>query len=79
MVNCTNPPGTVTITEDVAELANAIWQGPRSVEGDFQWYGLNPDASLGGLLTTTCTSVDNCTVIPWQIGLDWYVIFGSYP
>ncbi|KAK6192932.1 hypothetical protein LQW54_012981 [Pestalotiopsis sp. IQ-011] len=75
MVNCTSPQGAFTITEDVAELANAIWQGPRSVEGDFQWYGLNPDASLGGLLSTTCTTVDNCTVIPWQIGLDWLQVF----
>ncbi|KAF3020620.1 hypothetical protein E8E14_011564 [Neopestalotiopsis sp. 37M] len=75
VVNCTRPAGTVTITEEIAELANAIWQGPRSVEGDFQWYGLNPDASLSGLLSTSCTTVDNCTVVPFQIGLDWLQVF----
>ncbi|KAF7535667.1 hypothetical protein G7054_g5157 [Neopestalotiopsis clavispora] len=74
-VNCTRPAGTVTITDEIAELANAIWQGPRSVEGDFQWYGLNPDASLSGLLSTSCTTVDNCTVVPFQIGLDWLQVF----
>lgn len=74
-VNCTSPQGTLVITEGVAELANAIWQGPVSAEGGFQWYGLNPDASLTGLLSTTCTTVDDCTVVPFQIGIDWLQVF----
>ncbi|KAI1856799.1 hypothetical protein JX265_011440 [Neoarthrinium moseri] len=74
-VNCTRPQGTVIITDKVAELANAIWQGPTSVDGDFQWYGIHPDASLTGLLSTSCRTVDNCTVIPFQIGIDWLQVF----
>ncbi|KAK6085534.1 feruloyl esterase b precursor [Seiridium cupressi] len=74
-VNCSMPNGIVVITEGMAELANAIWEGPTSANGDFQWYGINPDASLTGLLTTTCTTVENCTVNPFQIGLDWLQVF----
>lgn len=30
---------------------------------------------MNGLLSTTCTSVDNCTVTPFQIGYDWLTVF----
>ncbi|KAH6659433.1 Tannase/feruloyl esterase [Truncatella angustata] len=74
-INCTRPQGLIVMTEEMAILANAIWQGPVSADGGFQWYGINRDASLTGLLSTTCTTVDNCTVNPFQIGIDWLQIF----
>lgn len=74
-MNCTRPQGTIVITDKMAELANAIWQGPVSAAGKFQWYGLNPDAGLTALLSTTCTSIDNCTIVPFQIGIDWLQVF----
>lgn len=57
--------GTIRqITEAGVMIANATWQGSRSTNGSFLWYGLNYDTSLSGdgsvsgyaLDTTTCSS-----------------------
>lgn len=59
----------------MAELVAAIWQGPTSADGNFEWYGLHKDASLTGLLSTHCTTVDDCTATPFSIGDDWIRVF----
>lgn len=74
-VNCSDPSGTVTITKAMAELAAAYWEGPRSAEGRFEWYGFHYDSDMSGMLTTNCTSVHNCTVVPFGIGQDWVKVF----
>lgn len=75
-VNCTEPNGSIVLTAKHAELVNAIWQGPTSLEGNFEWYGMSKDASLLSLLNTTCgDTVDNCTVVPFPIAADWLKVF----
>ncbi|KAL3460793.1 Tannase/feruloyl esterase [Aspergillus heterothallicus] len=61
-ISCKDPVGEIKVTPKMAELVTALWEGPNSVEGQFEWYGLHYDADLTGTLTTTCTSVSNCTV-----------------
>ncbi|KAJ5693050.1 hypothetical protein N7462_002473 [Penicillium macrosclerotiorum] len=74
-VTCSDPSGVITITKEMAKLVAAMWTGPRSAEGRFEWYGLHYDADLTGLLPTTCTSIDNCTVTPFSISDDWVKVF----
>ncbi|ETS73335.1 hypothetical protein PFICI_14940 [Pestalotiopsis fici W106-1] len=60
---------TRQISETAALTANATWQGARSSNGSFLWYGVNYDADLSGditnsgyaLDTTSCTSNGTCT------------------
>lgn len=74
-VNCTKPSGTIVLTDAHAELVNSMWDGPRSTDGRFAWYGLLKDAPLTGLLPTTCTTIDNCTISPFQISASWIQTF----
>ncbi|KAJ5979746.1 hypothetical protein N7481_007044 [Penicillium waksmanii] len=74
-INCTDPAGEITITTKMAKLVEAIWEGPRSKDGRFEWYGFHYDSSLTSMLGTTCTSIDNCTVIPFPIADDWVKVF----
>ena len=74
-ISCAEPDGSIVLTSKHAELVNAAWQGPRSVEGKFEWYGMAKDASFGGLLNTTCNTVDNCTVVPFSPSEDWLRVF----
>jgi len=74
-VQCANPSGEITITKKMAQLVAAIWEGPRSKNGQFEWYGFHYDSSLTSMLGTTCTSIDNCTVIPFPVSDDWVKVF----
>lgn len=51
LVGRATPCGVITATD--ASVVARILAGPRSVEGDFLWYGLRPGASFAGLATTT--------------------------
>ena len=74
-INCTDPDGEIKITKKMAKLVQAIWEGPRSKDGRFEWYGFHYDSSLTSMLGTTCTSVNDCTVIPFPIADDWVKVF----
>ncbi|KAJ5684253.1 uncharacterized protein N7477_000598 [Penicillium maclennaniae] len=74
-VKCSDPSGTTTITEAMAKLVTAYWEGPRSAAGRFEWYGFDYGSDMSGMLTTNCTSVHNCTVIPFSISDDWMKVF----
>lgn len=74
-VDCAEPSGSIVVTAKHAELVNAIWDGPTSLEGKFEWYGMAKDASLVALLGPTCESVDNCTLAPFTIPEDWLRVF----
>jgi hypothetical protein len=47
-----------------------IWDGPRSADGKFLWYGLERGASLAGLAATT-TSDGVTTGNPFPIAVSW--------
>lgn len=74
-VQCNDPSGEIVITDKMAELVTAVWEGPYSANGQFEWYGYHYDSSLPSLLGTTCTSIDNCTVIPFFVSDDWVKVF----
>jgi hypothetical protein len=74
-VDCTDPNGSITITENMAELISAVWEGPRSAEGLPLWYGFHYDSSLASMIGTTCTSIENCTITPFNIAEDWVNTF----
>jgi feruloyl esterase len=63
--------GTVTecgaITATDADLINAIWTGPRGVDGEFLWYGLERGASLQALNNSV-----NGVGLPFFVGLEWF-------
>lgn len=75
VVECTNPSGSVTITSDLARLADAIWTGRLADIGTSGWYGLHQDSPMTVLLNTTCTSIDNCTILPFPITTEWTQVF----
>ncbi|KAJ5294878.1 hypothetical protein N7508_009699 [Penicillium antarcticum] len=70
-VNCSDPNGAVTIAKEMAELISAVWDGPRSKDGRSLWYGFDHDSSLGAMIGTSCSSIENCTVIPFSVSEDW--------
>ncbi|KAJ5767343.1 uncharacterized protein N7511_004959 [Penicillium nucicola] len=74
-VNCTDPSGTVTITKEMADLIAAVWQGPRSTDGRSLWYGFDYDSSLEAMIGTSCSSIENCTIIPFSVSEDWVNTF----
>lgn len=75
IVNCTDPSGSITITDKMAELVGAMWAGPKFQNGEFLWYGYHYDSDLTGVLTTTCNTTDDCTVTAFSASSDWYQTF----
>ncbi|CAI7624980.1 tannase and feruloyl esterase [Penicillium manginii] len=74
-VDCIEPNGKVIITKNMADLVQAIWDGPRSTEGKFEWFGFHQDTNLSSILSSSCTSVDDCTLVPFSIADDWVKVF----
>ncbi|KAF4440864.1 hypothetical protein F53441_12175 [Fusarium austroafricanum] len=74
-VKCENPSGTLTISKKAAEIALATWRGPQTEDGKFMWYGLDRGAPLLSLANTTCTSMKDCSGVPFAIAKDWIITF----
>lgn len=72
-VNCSGV--SVRISKKDAEVANSAWEGFRSSEGSFLWYGLDKGTpvSMGAssLASTVCSTPFNCTGSPFAISSDW--------
>lgn len=71
-VNCTGQ--TVTITRKDALVVQKTWEGMRSTNGSFLWYGLEkgtPLAGSAGLANTQCTTPSSCTGRPFPPSEDW--------
>ncbi|KAI9931158.1 hypothetical protein ASPWEDRAFT_34312 [Aspergillus wentii DTO 134E9] len=62
---------SVSITKNDALVIKKTWEGLRSTNGSFLWYGLDKGAPLSGLAGTTCSSPSNCTGSPFSISADW--------
>jgi feruloyl esterase len=60
--------GTITATD--ADLINTMWAGPRGVDGEFLWYGLEPGAGLQALNNSV-----NGVGQPFFVGLEWFRYF----
>lgn len=74
-IQCVEPSGEITITDKMAELVAALWDGPESENGRFEWYGFHYDSNLAAMIGTTCTSVNDCTIIPFSVSDDWVKVF----
>ncbi|KAJ5381142.1 uncharacterized protein N7496_003570 [Penicillium cataractarum] len=74
-VQCIDPSGEVTITKKMADLVAAVWEGPQSEDGRFEWYGFHYDSNLASMIGTTCTSIEDCTIIPFSVSDDWVKVF----
>ncbi|KAF4274502.1 hypothetical protein CNMCM8812_005171 [Aspergillus fumigatus] len=47
--SCTATGKPMRLTRAAAITAKAAWTGPRTVAGDFLWYGVNPGSDITGL------------------------------
>ncbi|CEJ62173.1 hypothetical protein PMG11_10681 [Penicillium brasilianum] len=74
-VQCIDPSGEITITKKMADLVAAVWDGPHSEDGRFEWYGFHYDSNLASMIGTTCTSIDDCTITPFSVSDDWVKVF----
>jgi len=45
---CSSTGHTMQLSKGAAMLADAVWSGARSTQGEFLWYGLNPGANISG-------------------------------
>ncbi|KAK2602747.1 hypothetical protein N8I77_009254 [Diaporthe amygdali] len=74
-VTCTNPNGTITITDKMAQLVHGFWNGPRTGSGEFFWYGFGYEGPFTSVFVPNCTTVDDCTYTPFSAANDWYGAF----
>jgi Tannase and feruloyl esterase len=70
-INCTDTGAERTISAEAAIVALAFWNGPRTTDGRFMWYGYNRGASLAGVANTTCDSTGKCSPVPFSISDPW--------
>jgi feruloyl esterase len=58
---CSTTNSTLKISAAAANVASALWTGPKSSTGDSFWYGFNIGADLTTLAPTKCSSHGTCT------------------
>jgi feruloyl esterase len=46
---CSATGNSMPLTRAAAITSQAAWSGPRTVSGDFLWYGVNPGSDISGL------------------------------
>ncbi|KAI6910722.1 tannase and feruloyl esterase [Hortaea werneckii] len=85
-VNCSRAGQNMTVGFEAATIANAIWNGPRTEDDKFLWFGPNPQARLTGaaeltgitsdigLAMTTCNETE-CHGVPTELGEAWLKFF----
>jgi len=64
--------GNETFTAADAEVIGQIWQGPRSRDGSFMWYGLNRGADLSAYAGTGGSPLQGK---PFSISLDYWIYY----
>ena len=77
-IDCEGSP--LIISEQAAAVVQAVWDGPRSSNGSFQWYGHLRGANLSDPISpaaTSCsfdnsTGIRTCDATPFPLGQEWY-------
>ena len=64
---CSEDGSKHTYTQQMADVVNKIWQGPRTPQGQFLWYGLPKAANISSLAPNTNGSV----AVPFDISDTW--------
>jgi hypothetical protein len=67
--------GIARVSPAAATIIEAFGEGPRTTQGSFLWYGLNPDASFAGLSNTTCSANGTCYGALFEIANHWIRLF----
>lgn len=73
----------ITISEVAAKVAHGAWTGPRTVDGEFIWHGVEIGADLTGKImtkmivsaATECSSNGTCIGLPFFLPTDWMTFF----
>lgn len=60
--------GESEFTEKDAEVIKKIWEGPKTADGEFLWYGLLPGTNFSGL---AATKSDPLQGNPFTIPVEW--------
>ena len=71
---------TQAITREDAVIAQKVWEGFRTSNGSFVWYGLEkgcPFSHKGSqsLAATNCSTPTNCTGLPFPVSVEWIARF----
>jgi hypothetical protein len=67
----------ITISEKAATIVSKVWQGPRTPNGTFVWYGPWPGSALMGpfaMANTDCTT-GTCVPAPASLATEWLSSF----
>jgi len=57
------------ITQEAATIVNKTWEGPRTENGSFVWYGPWPGSTLTGVYGMDTTDCSSGTCVPVPVGL----------
>ncbi|KAI6910861.1 tannase and feruloyl esterase [Hortaea werneckii] len=86
VVNCSRAEQNIAVGFEAAMIANATWNGPRTEDDEFLWFGPNPQARLTGaaeltditsdvgLAMTSCNETE-CHGVPTELGEAWLKFF----
>lgn len=77
-IDCEGKPSK--ISKGAATVAQAVWDGPRSANGSFVWYGYPRGSDISGMegpAATMCTKnegtgITTCDPAPMAIGQVWF-------
>lgn len=69
---CDTDGTTRTYQQKTADVVNKIWQGPRTPNGGFLWYGLTKGTNFSTLANTTVASNGSSIAVPFEISDSFY-------
>ncbi|KAF7556431.1 hypothetical protein G7Z17_g1407 [Cylindrodendrum hubeiense] len=77
--NCSDTGKTTTLSAAAAIVANATWEGARTSDGRFLWYGNGYGSDFqssqgAGIAATDCTN-GTCVGAPTPLGTQWIQMF----
>ncbi|KAJ5798091.1 Tannase feruloyl esterase [Penicillium pulvis] len=72
-VDCGNSEGF--ISSEAADVVQSLWDGPRSANGEFLWYGFTPGSQLTMVANSQCDADNKCTAVPFPLATEWVKFF----
>ncbi|KAF2492857.1 tannase and feruloyl esterase [Lophium mytilinum] len=61
-----------TFNQKTADIVNLIWQGPRTPQGKFLWYGITKGTNFSTLASTTVAANGSSVAVAFPISDTWY-------
>ncbi|KAH8897580.1 feruloyl esterase-like protein B precursor [Thozetella sp. PMI_491] len=81
VINCTNFGTERPISAAAATIVKGAWDGPKRVDNSSIWFGVGQDSVLTdttiqpGLISTTCSSNETCTINEVELSGVWVQYF----